>query len=205
MPSFRPGLIAKFFLPDAICRLRVSGSKSAYLTFDDGPHPEVTPQILDILSRNNARATFFCVGANVEKYPDVYKRVLAEGHSVGNHTYSHVNGWKTSLENYLDDTEKCAKVVQSGLFRPPYGRITKKHYNQIRKKYRVMLWDVLSCDYDPNFTVEKCLGIVKRKTRDGSIIVFHDSAKTVGKIPELLTKTIEFLQENGFIFKALSP
>jgi len=178
-------------------------SNEVYLTFDDGPHPECTAFILDQLKRVEAKATFFCIGKNVVEFPDLYERILLEGHSVGNHTQNHPNGWKTDDKTYLEDVAKAAKYIDSKLFRPPYGRITKFQASQIptamhRKDARIIMWDVLSGDFDPEASPQKCLERVTLKTRPGSIIVFHDSEKVYKKILEILPKTLDFLTEKGF-------
>jgi len=197
----RPG---RLLLGDALFRIKEGDKKPVYLTFDDGPVPEATPQILDILQKYHVKATFFCVGENVKKYPQIFQRIIKEGHSVGNHTYNHLNGWKTDNRTYIDNIDKCAEVVQSKLFRPPYGRIKYSQYRKVKKKFRVVMWDVLSGDYDRAKNTEYCLGIVKKNLRSGSVVVFHDSVKAAPKIPVLLTETLEFIKKRGFEAKPLS-
>jgi len=199
-----PGLGSLLFR-EAFCRINENGKKTAYLTFDDGPIPEVTPAILDILSRYKVKATFFCVGDNVKKYPEIFQRLIAEGHTVGNHTFHHMDGWKTNDDNYMQDVAQCAELVKSNLFRPPYGRIKFNQYKHIKEKYKVILWDVLSGDYDSRLDAQKCFGIIKKHTRPGSILVFHDNVKTQNKIPELLTKTLDFMRDSGYTLKPISP
>ena len=180
-------LIAEVLYPGAIFRLPEENKKTVYITFDDGPVPEATPVVLDILKQYNAKATFFCVGENVQKHPEIYRQILAGGHSVGNHTFNHVDGWKNSVKDYYENTRKCAELVKSNLFRPPYGRITLKQFRKLKKEYKIVFWDVLSVDYDKDLNAEECLDSIKKYTRPGSIIVFHDSVKTMDKIADLLT------------------
>lgn len=198
-------LLGRLLFRDAVFRVKDKGEKSVYLTFDDGPVPEATLLVLDILKKYETKATFFCVGENVVKHPQVFERIVREGHHVGNHTYNHLNGWKTDDKNYFENIEKCSKTMNSALFRPPYGRIKYSQYCEVKKKYRIILWDVLSRDYDTGLGAGHCLGIVKKKMRAGSIIVFHDSEKAASKIPVLLAGTLDFIKERGFQAKPLSP
>src|SRR5699024_6210653 len=142
-----------------------------YLTFDDGPIPDVTEEILNILQSYDVKATFFCVGANVERYPSIFEKIKAGGHQTGNHTFHHLKGWKTPIESYLNDIDRCNQLVPSRLFRPPYGRGTKAQYNRL-KNFEIIMWDVLSGDFDPSLRPEKCLQNVLKHTQNGSIIVF---------------------------------
>lgn len=190
--------ISKLVYRDALFRITVPNKKAVYLTFDDGPVPEATPLVLDILAKYNVKATFFCVGENVKNNPAIYKRILDEGHGVGNHTYNHLNGWKTNDKEYFDNVEECSKVLDSKLFRPPYGRIKYSQYKRLKKEYKIVMWDLLSYDYDTDLSAEQCFDIVKRNSRSGSIIVFHDSVKAAPKIPVLLTGTLEFIKQRSF-------
>jgi peptidoglycan-N-acetylglucosamine deacetylase len=199
-----PGLGSLLFR-DALCRINEDGQKTAYLTFDDGPIPEITPGILDILAEYKVKATFFCVGDNVKKHPEIYKRLIGEGHTAGNHTFNHMDGWKVSDKEYMENIDKCSEFVKSDLFRPPYGRLKLSQYKRLKDKFKIVLWDVLSGDYNPNLDTQKCLGIVKKNTRKGSILVFHDNLKTQNKIPELLSGTLDFMRDKGYTLKALSP
>ena len=180
--------------------------KVVCLTFDDGPIPEVTPHILAILREKNVKATFFLVGDNVQKYPDLYRAILADGHRVGNHTFHHIKGWHTSIRTYLDDVEQCRRVlgVSAGedlLMRPPYGRIrTSQKLALLRRGYKLVLWDVLTHDYNKNYSVEQMLDVVKRYTRNGSVIVFHDSLKSGERMLQALPLVIEYLQAEGYDF-----
>lgn len=178
--------------------------KSIYLTFDDGPTPEITSWVLAELRKFNAKATFFCIGKNVEQHPDLFKEVLAEGHAVGNHTYSHLNGWETKSFAYLKDVVKCSKVFQSNLFRPPYGKITRFQAKAILSNYTIVMWDVLSADFDKNCSPEKCLKNVIENAKKGSIIVFHDSLKAEKKLKYALPKVLEHFSKQGFQFKAIN-
>ena len=179
-----------------------------YLTFDDGPHPEVTPFVLDELKKYNAKATFFCIGKNVAAYPDTYKRILEEGHAVGNHTQHHLNGWKTKDAVYLDDVKEACKYIDSSLFRPPYGRITSfqaKHIKNAMKKEdaKIIMWDIISGDFDESISPEDCLENVILNGRNGSIIVYHDSEKAFKRLKLALPETLRFFEKRGMRFENL--
>ena len=167
-----------------------------YLTFDDGPTPEVTPWVLSCLKEYNARGTFFCLGRNVEKYPELYKQILDEGHAVGNHTYSHLRGSRISNSEYFEDIKLASHTIDSQLFRPPYGRFRKTQINKIRKDYSIVMWDVLSQDYDPNIPPQKCLDNVNANIRPGSIVVFHDSMKARKNLYYALPQVLEKYSKN---------
>ena len=179
--------------------------KVLYLTFDDGPHPTATPFVLDELKKYNAKATFFCIGKNVVEYIDVYKRILDEGHKVGNHTFNHLNGWKVSNEKYFENIFEAAKYIDSNLFRPPYGRISAFQIRNLQKKwnYRIVMWDILSGDFDPNINGEQSAERVIRKTRSGSIVVFHDSAKAFRVLETALPKVLEYFSSRGYRFEVI--
>lgn len=177
--------------------------KSLYLTFDDGPVPEVTPQVLSILAQYNAKATFFCVGDNVRKHPEVFKAILDAGHAVGNHTYSHLNGSKTNESDWYADIEKCDALISSDLFRPPYGRISWKQVKNLRKKYKIIMWSVLTGDYNHNLTKEMVLDFALKYSNDGSIIVFHDSIKASERMLFALPKVIEHFTNKGYTFRSI--
>lgn len=179
--------------------------KVVYLTFDDGPIPEVTPWVLEQLEKFNAQATFFCVGANVEKNPDVFKQVVAAGHQVGNHTFNHLNGWETDNIEYFHNIRHCARQVQSTLFRPPYGRISPKQVQFLQRHYDIVMWDVLSGDFDQDLSKEQCLKNVTDAVQPGSIVVFHDSLKAQENLYYTLPKALEHLAAQGYRFKALTP
>ena len=193
-----PKLIQNFF-PSFKWRIPTK-EKKIYLTFDDGPIPEVTPWVLEQLNQYNAKATFFCVGDNVRKHRDIYEQVVQEGHCVGNHTHNHLNGWNTSLNTYLENIEECAKHVDSDIFRPPYGKIKPSHFQALNDQYSVIMWDVLSGDFDPKISKEQCLQNVIKNSGNGSIIVFHDSLKAKTKLRFVLPRVLEHFHKLGFEF-----
>lgn len=198
----RPPYLLKKLYPDAIWRKDIS-TKKIYLTFDDGPVPAVTPWVLDILKQYNIKATFFCVGENVQKNTTIYQRILAENHSVGNHTFNHLNGWSTQSHKYIQNIEQCAELVHTNLFRPPYGRTRKSQAKHLRPHYSIIMWDVLSGDYNKKTSKEKCLQNVTDNFRNGSIIVFHDSLKAQKNLEYTLPRFIEYALKNGFEFACL--
>lgn len=180
---------------------------SVFITFDDGPHPEITPFVLDELKKANAKATFFCIGNNVEKHPEIYQRILDEGHQVGNHTQNHKNGWSTDNAVYYRDILSAAKLIDSKLFRPPYGRITYAQGIGIEKLLpdtKIIMWDVLSGDFDTKLTPEDCLKNVTAHTKEGSIIVFHDSEKAFERLEYALPKFLAHCQAQNWEMKSLS-
>ena len=177
--------------------------KKIYLTFDDGPHPTITPFVLDILKQYDAKATFFCIGNNVEKYPAVYELILEQGHSVGNHSFTHCNGYKTKDEQYLSDIEKAGHLIHSPLFRPPFGRLRSSQARQL-KGHSIIMWDVLSGDFDESLNREKCLKQTLDATRPGSIIVFHDSDKAWQRVEYVLPRLMEKLKQRGYLFEKLT-
>jgi peptidoglycan/xylan/chitin deacetylase (PgdA/CDA1 family) len=200
--SVRPPYVLKKVMPSAVWR-KSATEKKLYLTFDDGPIPELTPWVLDVLKQYSIKATFFCVGHNVHKHPELYVRILNEGHSVGNHTYNHVNGWNTDTNEYLENIEKCAELVNSKLFRPPYGKLKPTQIKRIKANYSIIMWDVLSGDYDKSITPERCLLNVTNAIRNGSIIVFHDNIKATDNLQYALPKFIEYALEKGYGFGVL--
>jgi len=187
--------------------------KKVYLTFDDGPTPEITQWTLEILKLYDAKATFFCIGENVRKFPDLFKKIQNEGHAIGNHTYNHLNGWKYKQEEYLLNVEKCQETllefsektaVQTPLFRPPYGKLTPKQYKALKQKgYKIIMWDILSADFDTTISPKKCAGNVLKNSSSGSIIIFHDSMKAAENLKYALPKTLRYLKENGYKMEAL--
>jgi peptidoglycan/xylan/chitin deacetylase (PgdA/CDA1 family) len=198
---------ARAFFSAYVWRIPTS-EKIVYLSFDDGPHPTITPWVLDELKKYNARATFFCIGDNVIKYPSVYQRVLAEGHSVGNHTFHHLNGWKSTAVDYLNDAAKAASVIKSNLFRPPYGKITAKQakglpYALTNESAKVIMWDVLSADFDTSITPQQCTKNVLENTEPGSVIVFHDSQKAFRNLQAALPGVLTALEKKGYTFKEM--
>lgn len=177
--------------------------KTIYLTFDDGPIPDVTPRILKVLKTYHIKATFFCVGDNINKHPQLFEQILKEGHVVGNHTYHHLKGWNTSTDAYITDVERCEKLTQSLLFRPPYGRGTRAQYKALKNKYTIIMWDIMSGDFDLNLSPEKCLENVIKHTTNGSIVIFHDNIKATPRVLYALPRAIEHWIEEGYTFKTL--
>jgi peptidoglycan-N-acetylglucosamine deacetylase len=185
-----------------------------YLTFDDGPTPKITEWVLAELQKYNAKATFFCIGKNIEKHPEILKKVIDNGHSIGNHTYNHENGWKTAVKEYLENTKRCETAIlnlqskicnlKSKIFRPPYGKIKPSQSRKLRQLgYKIIMWDVLSGDFDESITTEKCLENAISNVTSGSIIVFHDSEKAFQNLEYALPKTLKFLAEKGFVCDAI--
>jgi peptidoglycan/xylan/chitin deacetylase (PgdA/CDA1 family) len=174
--------------------------KIVYLTFDDGPIPETTPWLLSMLKSFNAKATFFCVGENVKKYNYLYKRLLDEGHSVGNHTYNHLVGWKTDNQTYIENINKANNLINTNLFRPPHGLIKNSQLQLIKDDFKIVMWDVLSMDYDKSVSQEQCYRNVVNHAKPGSVIVFHDSIKAWENLKYALPKTLEYLSEKGYSF-----
>jgi peptidoglycan/xylan/chitin deacetylase (PgdA/CDA1 family) len=198
----RPPLLVQRLFFSLVWKMS-SREKVLYLTFDDGPIPEVTPWVLEQLERFNAKATFFCIGNNVRKHRSVYERILQSGHSVGNHTYHHLNGWSTFNSDYFKDIELCNRLLGSELFRPPYGKIRPTQIARLKYKYRIIMWDVLSRDYDRNLTGETVLNTVLENARPGSIIVFHDSLKAEERLRYALPKVLEHFSAKGYRFVSL--
>ena len=195
--------------PDCLWKVNTK-EKILYLSFDDGPIAEITPFVLDELKRWNAKATFFCIGKNIEANPEIFQRIINEGHSVGNHTYDHLNGWSYSDEEYFKNIEKCGAVInlQSSifnlqLFRPPYGKLKPSQYKKIKSQYKLVMWDVLSFDFDLKMEKEKVLENVLKNAEEGSIVVMHDSLKAKSKVEYALPKILEYFSEKGFVFNAL--
>lgn len=178
--------------------------KVLYLTFDDGPVPGVTDIALEILDKFNVKATFFCVGDNVRKYPDVYRSIATAGHSVGNHTFHHLNGWRATTEQYVDDVKHCNEYVNSKLFRPPYGRITREQAKALSQEYDIIMWSLLSGDFDPKITPERCLQQVTQYSKPGSIVVMHDGEKAEKTMLQILPRVLASFTEKGFVFKKIS-
>ena len=199
-----PSLLKKLY-PECIWNMETKENE-IYLTFDDGPHPQITQFVLDELKKYNAKATFFCIGKNVKEHFDVYKQMVLEGHKPGNHTFHHLNGWKTDDKKYIDDIAEAAKVIDSNLFRPPYGRITKFQIKAIsgeRLHLKTIMWDVLSGDFDSEVSGENCYLNVINNAKPGSIVVFHDSAKSFALLQYALPRILKYYSEKDFQFKVL--
>ncbi|MBC8045239.1 MAG: polysaccharide deacetylase family protein [Fimbriimonadaceae bacterium] len=175
-----------------------------YLTFDDGPIPMVTEEILKILKDYNARATFFVIGDNVFKHKSIYEKILMNEHIIGNHTMHHTNGWKTENELYYRDVQLCEDIIQSKIFRPPYGRIGYNQIQHLKKDFSIYMWDVLSGDFDTNIDVEQCTKNVIEHATDGSIIVFHDSEKAKDRVLKSLPKVLEYFSRKGYSFESIN-
>jgi peptidoglycan-N-acetylglucosamine deacetylase len=178
-------------------------SEDIFLTFDDGPTPGITEQVLEILKTYGARASFFCIGRNAERNPELVRRISAEGHTIGNHTYSHLNGLKTNNRDYFDDIQLAQTLIHSGLFRPPYGMIRPSQIRFLRKLFTLIMWDIMSYDYDAHVTKEKCLDNVLKNVRPGSIVVFHDSLKASENVLYVLPVVLEFLKEKKYKCSAI--
>ncbi len=200
------------FFSNYIWRFSIQ-KKEIFLTFDDGPTKEITDFVLDELKKYNAKATFFCIGKNVKNHPKTFNRILKEKHSIGNHTQNHLNGWKTNTKTYLNNVLKCEETIlseiniknYSKLFRPPYGKIKKRQAKALQKKgYSIIMWDVLSADFDTSISKEKCLKNVLNNTKKGSIIVLHDSVKASEKVKFILPELLEYFTKKGFEFKAIA-
>ena len=204
-----PGLLTRLY-PSCIWNFP-RDNQSIYFTFDDGPHPEATPFVLDTLKQYNAKGTFFCIGKNVAAYPDIYKRILNEGHAVGNHTFDHLNGWKTPDQEYIKNIGDARNYIDSKLFRPPYGRITKFQIRlltaseNVKQKtvFKIIMWDVLSGDFDISSSAEKCVKNVTSNAKAGSIVVFHDSEKAMPRMQKALIESLKYFSEKGIKFEAI--
>lgn len=201
---FTPPKIIKRLMPSLIWDME--GEEDVYLTFDDGPTPGVTEWVLDTLSKYNAKATFFCLGKNVEQYPDLYHKILSEGHKVGNHTYSHQKGWSMSLERYVEDVDFANQYLHSDLFRPPYGQIKPSQARVLNERYHLIMWDVLSRDYSNIVSPRTCLRNVTKYVKAGSIVVFHDSEKSFRNLRYALPRTLDYIyNKKGLNCSILEP
>lgn len=199
----QPPLIYRLLFPDSYWKIPSKEEKVIYLTFDDGPIPETTPWVLDLLDKYNIKATFFCVGDNVRKHPNIYNEVLNRGHQVGNHTFNHIQALKTKTEDYLRNIELASEYIKSDLFRPPHGHIRRSQLRAIQKKYKIIMWDVVTRDYSKKQTPQKVLENVKKYARNGSIVIFHDSLKAAENMKYALPLAIEWLLEQGYVFKLI--
>ncbi|MFO7788927.1 MAG: polysaccharide deacetylase family protein [Bacteroidales bacterium] len=188
---------------DHLWHVPENGSKSVYLTFDDGPTTGVTKNVLDILDNYNAKATFFCLGCNAEHFPELVSSIREKGHRLGNHSYSHVKGFRTSIKKYIDDVNMADNILKSSLFRPPYGRIRYKQAKGLSKKYTIVMWDVLSHDYNPALSPATCYKNVMKHVKPGSVIVFHDSIKAAGNVLACLPNILSELSKQNYQFKTI--
>ncbi|MFI0428614.1 polysaccharide deacetylase family protein [Mariniflexile sp. HMF6888] len=206
-------LVAKKMFPNYVWDIPTN-DKVLYLTFDDGPTPEITNWTLNTLKEYNAKATFFCIGNNIEKHPEIFQNILNEGHAIGNHTNNHIKGWKTKAKDYLENTLEAENVITNQIqdskfriknfFRPPYGQITPKQGKKLLElNYKIIMWDVLSFDWDKDVSKETCLKNVTSNATNGSIVVFHDSIKASKNMQYALPKVMEYYSEKGFVFKSL--
>tara|TARA_B100000809_G_C15122056_1_gene524686 strand:- start:2035 stop:2688 length:654 start_codon:yes stop_codon:yes gene_type:complete len=207
-------VIAKKMFPNYIWDMATT-NKELYLTFDDGPTPKITNWTLDILKQYDAKATFFCIGSNIEKHPNIFENIIKDGHAIGNHTQNHIKGWTTKNKNYLKDIKEAQTIINSKtenlqssivtLFRPPYGQIKPKQGKKlIDLDYKIIMWDVLSFDWEQDISEEKCLENVLSKSKSGSIVVFHDSVKASRNMMYALPKVLEYFSKKGFCFKAIN-
>jgi len=178
--------------------------KSLYLTFDDGPVEEVTPFVIDTLDQYKAKATFFCVGENIEENPSIFKQLKQKGHSIGSHSHNHLSGWTTENNHYFKNIDKAAALSSSSLFRPPYGRIKPSQARRIQENYQIIMWDVLSGDFDPKVSAQQCYQNVVSNAQDGSIVVFHDSQKSYKVLKEVLPKVLDHFSTLGYQFKSIT-
>lgn len=196
----RPPQFIRWLYPRACWRMSAS-KQAVYLTFDDGPIPEITPWVLDVLDKYHIKATFFMVGDNVRKYPDEFKMVVKRGHRIGNHTYNHLQGIKVNAKRYMANIEKSERYLTTDLFRPPHGLMRLSQYRALQEHYRVIMWDLVTRDYDSKLTGEQVLDKVKRYVRPGSIITFHDSVRSINNLRYALPRAIEWLLSEGYEFK----
>jgi len=199
-----PRVVQKLF-PNFHWRVESPTTPTLYFTFDDGPIPQLTPWVLEQLAAYDAKATFSCVGNNVRRYPELIQKTLDAGHSIGNHTMHHLDGWKSENVPYFHDVRHCALQVKSSLFRPPYGRLMPSQAQFLQRHYEIVMWDVLSGDFDPELTAEDCFQNVVRSARPGSIVVFHDSLKAEDKLRDFLPRLLAHYAALGYRFEALTP
>jgi len=199
-----PWILKKLY-PNLIWNAR-RDARSIFLTFDDGPIPIVTPFVLNTLKKHNAKATFFCIGDNVSKHPDIFNDLKKDGNAIGNHTYNHLRGWKTDNETYLQNFLQADKLLDTPLFRPPYGRIKRQQIKLLtnaRPDLKIYMWDVLSGDFDMSLTPQECLKNVLKHTEPGSVIVFHDSIKAFTRLEYVLPRALEAWSKEGYTFEIL--
>ena len=207
MNRHTPPLILRWAYSSCHWKVNVK-EKELFLTFDDGPIPKITPYVLDMLSNFGVKATFFCVGDNVKKHPDILQNIIEDGHCLGNHTFNHLNGWKSSLRDYMENINLCtqemlANGVETNIFRPPYGKITPTQLRALKKLFKIIMWDVLTADYDQNLSSDLCFQNSVAATSPGSIIIFHDSPKAFKNLQYTLPRYIETFLTRGFSFELL--
>lgn len=196
-PAIHPPKLLRRLFPDAWWSIRKE-ENAVFLTFDDGPVPQATPWVLEMLEKENVKATFFCVGENVSKYPELYRSIIEAGHSTGNHTFNHLQGIKCENQFYYDNIEKASLWIDSNLFRPPHGLMKPEQYRFLKKIYRIVMWDILSMDHHPAFTPEMASGNIEKFVQEGSVITFHDSIKTLDKLRIILPAVIKMLKDDGY-------
>lgn len=199
--SKTPVIVSSF--PSSLIWKLSRKEKKLYLTFDDGPTTEITNSILEILKKYGARATFFCLGKNILQNPELYNQILRQGHTTGNHTYSHLNGWKTKNSNYYKDIEQAATIISSNLFRPPYGKLRTSQILHLKSNFKIIMWEILSGDYSSKISPEKCADNVISNAQAGSIIVFHDSVKAGKNVLFALPRVLEYFSNLGYTFDAI--
>lgn len=205
----RPPIWLKMYYPSQMIwdiPVTANNNNTVYITFDDGPHPKATPFVLEQLAFYNASATFFCVGDNARKYPDIYRQLLQNGHKTGNHTFNHLNGWRTDNLTYFDNIGQAAMLIDSTLFRPPYGLIKPSQARKLLNEplqWHICMWDILSWDFDKGTSKEQCLDNVVRNIRPGSIIIFHDSEKAWESMSYALPKTLQYCKQKNWSVSSL--
>ena len=195
--------ILEYIFPDLTWNLKTT-AKEIFLTLDDGPHPHITTWVLDCLKEHSSSATFFCVGENVCKYPKVFDSIIENGNDVGNHTYNHLNGWKTRNDQYVKNILKAGKHIDTNYFRPPYGRITPSQIKSLRDNYKIIMWSILTCDFDSNVGMKQCLRNSIKYTKSGSIVVFHDSEKSQSNLKYALPKFLRHFIDQGYRIRSIS-
>ena len=206
MRIIKPSKFFRMFYPSLLWEMPKSGEKTIYLTFDDGPHPLITPKVLEILARYNAKATFFCIGNNVKLYPKTFELLQKEGHSVGIHTFNHENGWKTKTADYIKSFNAANDLIHSNLFRPPHGKIKRSELKKLKtlnSKLKIVAWTVIAYDWDHALSPEDVYQNVVRNSGDGSIVTFHDSIKAYSNMISALPRVLEYFSKKGFTFKRI--
>jgi peptidoglycan/xylan/chitin deacetylase (PgdA/CDA1 family) len=200
MRLFRPCFLARWLYPEALFRIKTD-EKLLYLTFDDGPDPDSTLGLIDLLDKNNVRGLFFCNGRAAEKYPELVDLIISKRHIVGNHGFTHFDGWRIATERYVEDVSKASRLINSALFRPPFGRMKIGQYRRLKEKYKIVLWDIMPYDFDKNFSSEKSLQVLKKKIRPGSIIVLHDTPSSTAN--SIISEFITYAVNSGYRFELI--